>query len=63
MNATAAMLYVVGGKVGLVSWLVSLTAVGAGWLLWGTKGAAIGAVVSKLSYIPWLYGIYSGARR
>lgn len=58
----------IGGWVGAISWITALAAIGTGWLVgkvfdeeaWGL---AIGLVVAKITYIPWLLGILWEARR
>lgn len=48
----------VGGWVGALSWMVAFAAMGGGWLLGGTGGLVIGVVIAKITYIPWLAGVF-----
>ena len=48
---------VIGGKIGVVAWVVAFAAIASGGYFWGETGAWIGLGVAKITYIPWVYGV------
>jgi hypothetical protein len=61
--STRIMRVVVGGWIGVISWTFSFAALGVGWIFGGVGGLAIGAVIAKISYLPWIVGVVREARR
>lgn len=61
--AVRIMRIVVGGKIGVIAWAFSFAALGVGWWVAGPYGLAVGAVLAKVSYVPWVVGIIREARR
>lgn len=57
------LIIVIGGPIGAISWLVALAAMGGGYFAGGGWGLAVGALIAKLTYIPWIIGIVREARR
>ena len=46
---------VVGGRVGVATWIVAFLLMGSCWYSWGLQGLAVGTGLAKLTYIPYLY--------
>jgi len=49
---------VIGGWVGLASWIFAFAAIAICYhLIGGTEGAVTGCVIGKASWIPYLFGV------
>ena len=57
------LIIIIGGPIGVISWMVAFAAMAGGWLAGGGWGLAVGAVVAKITYIPWIIGVIREARR
>jgi hypothetical protein len=57
------MRIIIGGKIGLASWVFSVVVPAMGYILGGVTGLAIGIGLAKFSYIPWIAGMIREARR